>query len=64
MAEAGDEDTQSVFYHLEMGMPFESDFSVKETDDFIDDKFSGLSPVERSRPPPKDVFCEPKSFWD
>ena len=58
-AKEGDFDALRILFCESRGLPFEDAPSFRDDDDFIDDKFVGLSgpePVERERDPPEFVW--------
>lgn len=68
LAVMGDERARDILRAERDGTPLKNAHSFRDVDDFIDDRFSGLSPIEplsQSRSPPKmDNAIEPDSFWD
>jgi len=68
LAATGDESARDILLAIKNRVPLENAHSFRDVDNFIDDEFTGLSPVEpmeRGRAPPgMDVVVEPDDFWD
>lgn len=68
LAANGDESARDVIRANRNRVPLENSHSFRDVDDFIDNKFTGLSPIEpmeRGRAPPgTDIIIEPDGFWD
>ena len=68
LAANGDESARDVIRANLNRVPFENAPTFRDVDDFIDNEFTGLSPVEpmeRGRAPPgMDIVVEPDGFWD
>jgi len=68
LAATGDERARDILRAVRDKTPLKNAHSFRDVDDFIDNEFTGLSPIEpmsRSRAPPEmDIVVEPDSFWD